>query len=146
VAGPGRVHLGVAAAAATSSSWEPTSTIRPSSTTTIRSAFIAVVSRWAIRTAVRASSRTSRAASIFVSESEVEVRGRLVEHEHARVGEEGAGERDQLALAGGERLAALVDDGVEPVGHPLDDVGEADRATASQTSSSVASGQAKAML
>ena len=31
---------------------------------------------------------------------EVEVRGRFVEHEHAGVGEEGARERDELALAG----------------------------------------------
>ena len=57
---------------------------------------------------------------------QVEVRGRLVEHEHPRVGQERPRQRDQLALARGQRLAALVHDRVEAVGHPLDDVGEAD--------------------
>jgi len=54
--------------------------------------------------------------------------------------------RDQLPLAGGERLTPLVDDRVEPVRHPLDDVDETTARTASHTSPSVASGQAKAML
>ena len=43
---------------------------------------------------------------------EVDVRGGLVEDQDAGVGDEGAGERDQLALAGGELDAALADLGV----------------------------------
>ena len=43
---------------------------------------------------------------------EVDVGGRLVEHEDARIGDQGAGERDQLALAGRQLGAALADLGV----------------------------------
>ena len=57
---------------------------------------------------------------------QVEVGGRLVEHEHPGMREERPRERDQLALAGGQRLAALVHDRVEAVGHPLDDIAQAD--------------------
>ena len=40
---------------------------------------------------------------------DVDARGRLVEDQQARVGEQRAGERDQLALADRERRAALGD-------------------------------------
>ena len=72
--------------ASTSSSCEPSSTMRPSSTTAMRSARIAVASRWAMMIAVRPSSSASSARSICASDSQVEVRRRLVEHEHARLG------------------------------------------------------------
>ena len=46
----------------------------------------------------------------------VEVRGRLVEHEHRRVGEQRAREHEPLALAAGELAALLADERVEAVG------------------------------
>ena len=46
---------------------------------------------------------------------QVDVRRGLVEHEDARVGDQRAGEGDELALAGRELDAALADLGVEPV-------------------------------
>ena len=99
--------------------------IRPPSTTAMRSARMAVDSRWAMRIAVRFSSRTSRAASILRLGLEVEVGGGLVEDQHPGVGEEGPGQGDELALARGQGLAPFVHDGVETVGHALDDVGQA---------------------
>ena len=52
----------------TSSSWEPSSMMRPSSTTAMRSARIAVDRRWATMIAVRPSSTASRPASTWVSD------------------------------------------------------------------------------
>ena len=49
----------------------------------------------------------------------VEPRGRLVEHEHRRVGEQRAGDRDPLALAAGEPPAALAEVGVVAAGQVL---------------------------
>ena len=46
----------------------------------------------------------------------VEVGGRLVEHNHGRVGQEGTGESDQLTLTGREPATPLPHLGVEPVG------------------------------
>jgi hypothetical protein len=43
---------------------------------------------------------------------QVDVGGRLVQNQDARVGDQSAGERDQLALAGGQLRAALADLGV----------------------------------
>ena len=57
---------------------------------------------------------------------EVEVRRRLVEHEHAGRGEEGPGEGDELALARRQRHAPLVHRRVEALGEPVDEVGEPD--------------------
>ena len=48
---------------------------------------------------------------------DVERRGRLVEDQHRRVGEEGAGERDELALAGAQPAALVGDVGLVAVGH-----------------------------
>jgi hypothetical protein len=58
----------------------------------------------------------------------VEVGGGLVEHQQGGVGDPGARERDQLALAGGDQDAALADLGVEAVGEAGDDRFGADRA------------------
>ena len=57
----------------------------------------------------------------------VDVRGRLVEDQDARLGEQRPGEGDQLALAGGELDAALADLGLDPVGQRGDELGRADR-------------------
>ena len=50
--------------------------------------------------------------------------GGFVEDEEARIVREGAGEIDQLALADGQRGAALVDGGADPLGKGLDEIGE----------------------
>ena len=52
----------------------------------------------------------------------VEVRGRLVEHEHRRVREQRAGEDEALALAARELAALLADERVEPSGSAADPV------------------------
>ena len=114
--GPVAVQLPVAALGApSSSSCVPCSTIRPSSSTTIRPAWRIVDSRWAMTIAVRPASSRRRPCSIRVSVcmSTFEVassRTRI-----ARVGDQRAGERDELALAGGELDAALADLGVVAV-------------------------------
>ena len=59
---------------------------------------------------------------------QVEVRGRLVEHEHPGVGQERPGEREQLALAGGQGLAPLLNDRVQAAGQALDELDEPDGA------------------
>ena len=76
--------------------------------------------------AVRPSSTRVEAGLHLGLRLEVEVRRRLVEHEHARAGEERAGERDELALARRQRHAALVHRRVEALGQPVDELGEAD--------------------
>ena len=58
---------------------------------------------------------------------EVEVRSRFVENEHARLGHEGPRQREQLALPGRERHPALVNEGVNPVGKPIDQLPDPDR-------------------
>ena len=77
--------------------------------------------------AVRPPSRRRRPSSILRLGVDVDVRGRLVEHEDARVGDQRAGERDELALAGGELGAALADLGVVAVLQRDDEVVGADR-------------------
>ena len=57
---------------------------------------------------------------------QVEVRRGLVEHEHPGRGEEGPGQREELALARRQRHAALVHRRVDALGQPLDQLGEAD--------------------
>ena len=77
---------------------------------------------------------------------QVHVGGRLVEHEDARVGDQRAGERDQLALAGGELGAALADLGVVAVWELWDELVGADRGRGLAQCSSPASGRPKAMF
>ena len=57
----------------------------------------------------------------------VDGRRRVVEQEHPRVAEDGAGEGDALALAAREREAALADDRGEAVGQRLDEPGRSGR-------------------
>src|SRR5205085_5646025 len=59
--------------------------------------------------------------------ADVDRRGRLVEDEDARVGEEGARERDELALAEREARAALLELGLVLVLQPRDELVRADR-------------------
>ena len=51
----------------------------------------------------------------------VDGRGGVVEHEDARVGDDGPGQGDALALAARQREAALADDGVVAVGQLVDE-------------------------
>jgi hypothetical protein len=55
---------------------------------------------------------------------QVQVGRGLVEHQDPWVGEEGAGQGDELSLPGREGLAAFVDHGGEALGHALDHIGE----------------------
>ena len=48
--------------------------------------------------------------------------GRVVEDEDRRVGQQGAGDRDPLALASGQVVAALADDGVVAIGQVVDEL------------------------
>ena len=57
----------------------------------------------------------------------IEVRGRLVEHEHGCVGEERPGDRQALTLASRELRPLLADERVEPVGQRRDPLAEAAR-------------------
>ena len=56
----------------------------------------------------------------------VHPRGRLVEHDHAHVAHQQAGERHELFLAGREHGARRTQERVEPVGEPGDPVGESE--------------------
>ena len=77
---------------------------------------------------------------------DVDVGGRLVEHEDPRVGDERAGEGDQLALAGRQLHAALADLGVVAVLSAAMKSSAPTARAASRISASVASGRPKAMF
>ena len=57
----------------------------------------------------------------------VDVRGRLVQHQDARVGDQRPRQRDQLPLPGRQPAAALADLGVVALGQRLDELVRADR-------------------
>ena len=86
--------------------------MRPCSSTTIQPAWRIVESRWAITIDVRPCKQPAQRALDPALGVQVDVRGRLVEHEDARVGDQRPREGDQLALARGELRAALADLGV----------------------------------
>ena len=73
-------------------------------------------------TAVRSSQERAQGVLHEPLRRHVERRRGLVEDEHGGVGQEGAGERHQLALAGGEAGALLVDVGVVALGERGDEV------------------------
>ena len=103
---------------------------RRASRTTIWSASRTVESRWAMTSVVRPSASRSSASPTARSVGDVERAGRLVEHEHGRVAQDRAGDRDALLLAAGEAEAALADDGVVALGERRDrlvDLGGAGR-------------------
>ena len=61
--------------------------------------------------------------------------GGVVEHQQPGPADDGAGQREPLPLAAGQRGAALADQGVEPVGQRGDEaVGLRPRRSAAQTS------------
>ena len=102
--------------AASSSSAVPCSTTTPSASTTARSATPIVDSRWVATSTVRPATAGRRFSTSRRSVSRVDRGHRVVEHEHARAGEERAGERDALPLAAGEVDAALADQRVVALG------------------------------
>ena len=100
----------------------PRSTISPRSRTTIWSAPRTVERRWAIDDRGAALGELLERLLDRALGLDVERAGRLVEHEHGRVAQDRAGDRDALLLAAGEAEAALADDGVVAVGQPGDRV------------------------
>ena len=112
---PGRVQPAVDAAGSRDQRRRAgrAATTRPRSTTTTSSAFSAVDSRCAMVTEVRPRISRSRARPIRISSGRVDGAGGLVEDQQVGVGEVGAEQRDELPLAGRQRLAALADPGVE---------------------------------
>ena len=79
-----------------------------------------------MRMAVRPSSSTSSAASTLVSDCRSRLEVASSSTSTRGWARKARAEGDQLALAGRERLAPLVHDGVEPVGQPVDELGEPD--------------------
>ena len=77
----------------------PSSTTRPWSITTTRSARAAVVSRWATTSVVRRAREAVGGLVDLRLGGQVQRGRRLVEQQDVRVDEFGAGQRDQLALA-----------------------------------------------
>ena len=101
---------------ASSSACVPSASTRPSSSTTTRSARLIVESRCAITRVVR-SRRCRRSCSWIRCSTWTSTA--LVASSRTRIGafvEQRAGERDPLPLTAGERVAALADDGVVPLG------------------------------
>ena len=101
---------------AISSSSVPSSTARPSSITTIRSARSSVERRWAITMVVRSLGDLAQRGVDLLLGARVDRRRGVVEHEDARVGEHRASDGDALPLTPRQREPALADGGVVPVG------------------------------
>ena len=113
-----------------SSSWVPRATTAPCSSTMISSASAIVERRWAMMNVVRPAIASRSPRLIARLGGRVDRGGGVVEDQDARVGEQRAGDRDPLALAAGEREAALADARVVAVGESLDELvglGEARR-------------------
>ena len=105
----------------------PRSTTRPSSTTTIWSAARIVDSRCAMTIAVRPLSASASAACTAASEVESRCAVASSRIDDARLGQQQPGDGQPLALTAGEPVAALPDDGVQPVGQRLDQLAEPGR-------------------
>ena len=74
----------------------------------------------------------------------VQAFGRLVQQQDRRVGQQGAGDRQALALPAGEQDPALADRGVQPAWGARDQVGEVDRGEDRDLFLAVAPGLARA--
>ena len=94
----------------------PRSTIRPPSITTTSSASEIVDIRWATMNVVLPGHRLAQAALDRRLGLRVHRRGRVVEDQDPRVGEQRPGDRDPLALAARERQPALADQRLVAVG------------------------------
>ena len=113
------------------------------STTRIASAARIVDSRWAMTSAVRPVERGDERLLDGGLGLGVEVGGRLVEDDDPRLGQQQPGDRQALALAAGQAVAALADDGVEAVGERRARASPSRAcSSAAHSSASVASGAA----
>ena len=101
----------------------PTAVIRPSSSSATRSASSTVDGRCATTSAVVAGEHPAQRRLDLRLGVHVERRQRVVEHEHPRAAEHGAGEREPLPLAAGQRQALLADAGVEAERQVVDELG-----------------------
>ena len=115
----------------------------PPSMTRIWSASRMVDSRCAMTSEVRPASAVFSARCTATSDSRVQVRGGLVEHDHRRRLEQQPGDRHPLLLAAGQPVAAVADDGVQARrAAPRSGPRSARPGSAAISSSSVASGRA----
>ena len=81
-----------------------------------------VAGRWAMISVVRPLHHLGERGADLVLLRRVDGRGRVVEDQHARVGEDRAGDRQPLALAAREREAVLAEQRVVAVGQLADEV------------------------
>ena len=95
----------------------------PPSRTRIRSAWRIVLRRWAMTNEVRPWSSRGQALLDQPLALGVEIAGGLVEDEDARIGQDGPGDGQALALAAAEPHASLADQGLVAVGQTLDELG-----------------------
>ena len=113
LASPGRrAARGRTALRALSSSCVPSSTTRPPSSTTTRSARCRVETRCATSTRGAPGQHVAQPVVDRLLGARVDRARRVVEHEDAWVGQDGAGQRDPLPLPAGQRQPALADHGV----------------------------------
>ena len=92
---------------------------------TTRSATATRAGRWATTSAVRPWTRRRDRREHLVLGVTVEVGGGLVEDQERRVAQERPGQGQPLALTGRQARPALAQHGVEALGQPVDQVGEA---------------------
>ena len=107
---------------ASSSSWVPSATMRPWSSSTTRSARAMVAGRWAITMVVRSrmtSASASRISCSLVGSTDEVASSRISTRGSARIG---PGDGDALALAAREREPALADLGAVAVGQRGDEL------------------------
>ena len=105
-----------------SSSCVPCAAMRPPSITITRSASAIVERRCAITKRRAPFHHLAQRALDLALGGGVDARGGVVEHQHARVGDDRAGDRDALALAARQGQAALADQRVVAVGQALDEL------------------------
>ena len=105
------------------SSWcVPVSRTLPSSSTTMRSARFSVDRRCAIISVVRPRRHLAQRDVDRGLQARVDRRGRIVEHEQLRVGDQCPGQGDPLPLPAGQRQALLADHGVIAFRQPPDEL------------------------
>ena len=100
----------------------PSSTIRPWSMTTMRSAARTVARRCAMTIVVRSLHQPVERVLHQPLAFGVERRGRFVEQQQGRIAQQRAGDRDALALAARQARAAFAHEGVEPVGQRAQEI------------------------
>ncbi len=115
-----RKDLAVGALVASSSSCVPWAISAPFFISRMWSALRICDSRWVISSVVRPSQDAAHRALDLVFGGAVDGAGRVVQDQDARVGQEGAGDGEALALPARERHAALADHGLVAFGKACD--------------------------